>query len=626
MIGFRLPGGQQIELGPGATISLEINNSLLAESDNNGSFTLPVLAPRTPGNERTLNFAGLLDSPAGTVRRLENVQAFDDGLLLAVGTLLLLRVTPTAYELSLQTGASAVMAKLKGRKLRDFHFGGQRQIASPANAGNFLRFLTHMNYVAAHPDEFDYVFAPVSNNDLLAENPPEWVRRVNVNTWLTAVPPVFAGGFSVLASGNVPIQSVQGPAYIPGYPGFYAEYQQFCVPFPKLAYVVRTLLAELNIPLEEDFFDEETEQLVVISNTAVDDPRSNSAAATLDPAVHGVTFRIGDVLPDISAHELLRKLADTCYLDLSTSPLGALRLRRTNALLAAPPAAVLTALAAPGYTIDVPAEVPAGLATAYRSEHDVYASGRYQEVDPQMRAADVASATALPVVPGFPHEIRLVLDTRTYHQHDGTAWVLYSVDLPTVTVGPGGEQATSVPQGTELVLEEEMQTVYLVPLPGGAWPPVGTQPDHGVLRACVFGEPGYSPTFNALNRSVALRLGFYRGMQPYKTAAQGTFPLLTQTNFNMQGSRLGTYSLRLDGPDGTVARFGQALLEARRAAAGVVSWPVWLTAEQINQLDLARRVEIAGIHFLVKKINVTFPIRRPAELQLVVLPPKAVLV
>jgi hypothetical protein len=70
-----------------------------------------------------------------------------------------------------------------------------------------------------------------------------------------------------------------------------------------------------------------------------------------------------------------------------------------------------------------------------------------------------------------------------------------------------------------------------------------------------------------------------------------------------------------------VARWGQALLELK-ANPQTVTWLVWLDAEQFYQLDTARKVEIDGLHFVVKKVSLTFPIRQPAQLELVVVPPK----
>jgi hypothetical protein len=144
------------------------------------------------------------------------------------------------------------------------------------------------------------------------------------------------------------------------------------------------------------------------------------------------------------------------------------------------------------------------------------------------------------------------------------------------------------------------------------------------MRVPELGARAYVPAYNCFDRSKDLRLAFYRGKQPYKdkdVALGGTYPMLTAASTNQQGAKVGSYSLRLAGDDGTVARWGQALLELK-ANPQTVTWLVWLDAEQFYQLDTARKVEIDGLHFVVKKVSLTFPIRQPAQLELVVVPPK----
>jgi hypothetical protein len=225
-----------------------------------------------------------------------------------------------------------------------------------------------------------------------------------------------------------------------------------------------------------------------------------------------------------------------------------------------------------------------------------------------------------------PHEVRLVLDEDAYYQHNGTKWVFYSEHLDTPILGLlSSETMVDATQGCELVLETNCLPWYVLPSPGAPW--LGLDPSQvndPVQRIPIFGERAYAPGYNCIERSPALRLGFYRGRQPYKDATQGTYPMLSAGNRNLQNQVIGQYSLRLDGDAGTVAKFGAAVL-ALKTDPYTVTWPVWLSEEQFYQLDMARKVEIDGLHFAVRKISITFPLRQPAQLELVLVQPKVTL-
>ncbi|RZK61852.1 MAG: hypothetical protein EOO59_04060, partial [Hymenobacter sp.] len=578
MLALRTFNGQVLELSPNATISIELNNALLADADNNGSYALPFTLPRTARNQVGLGFPELLDNAAGQARSYEGTDIFDeDGRHLLTGTLQLLRITASTYELTLLFGASAVMAKLKAAKLRNLVLGGPRLMESLANAKPILY---HMNDTAANPGAYDYVFAPASNNDAFEDYDDDTLLRYpNLNCWRPAggLTPWAVEGFSV-TSGNFSggIGTYAGQL---GFPGFYPRFATPPVPFVRLGYLVRTMLRELSVPFEEDVFDAEMEQLVVVGNNI------GPGMALLDPydpysqvPPPDRFIRLADLLPDLTCAELLRELADTFYLDLSVSPTGLLRIRRTSTQLALPPAVQLTRYAQPGYDVDL-GESQA-LEMTYLVGDDKIASENYQVPDPEQLGANVANFAALPQ-PSVTHEVRLVLDEDAYYQHDGTAWVFFSQHILTVTVGGPSDNVTQVAQGIDLLLDMELPPAVLLPIPG-ITNDVPHELHTEIMRVPMFGVRSYAPQYNLYDRSKALRLAFYRGKQPYKDATQpGGYPMLSAASTNQQGVKVGNYSLRLAGDDGTVARWGQAVLELR-ANPQTVTWPVWLDAEQFN--------------------------------------------
>ena len=617
MIGLRTFEGRSLELSPGTTISVELNNALLADADNNGAYALPFTIPRTAVNQLALGFPELLDNAAGQARRYERTDVFDDGRHLLSGTLTLLRITASTYELTLLFGASAVMTKLKTMRLRDLTLGGFRVWQS---GGDVLRYneqlVAHMTAVLANPDQYDYVFAPYANNAALADHPEGWPSYANFNAW------GLYGGFT-LTTGYVPGYAQVGLPFSP-FPDFYPFAKRGCCPCVKLRYLVYALFRELRIPFEEDFFDAETSQLVVLGDALADDQLITGYAAATQQGLKydDFWFRLGDVLPDLTCAELLRKLADTFFLDLSTSPLGVVRLRRSQKLLALPPALELSRAATPGPASDVSASLPY-LTTAYLIEGDGYTPEHYRLVDANQLGDAVATVADLPAHPDFPHQVRYVTSLNCYYQYNDAAWKFYSERLDVPTFGQATAESTvTVTQGIELLLELTGPTQYVLPVPGGKWDdPVVAQPAAvPVVRIPIFGQRAYAPSFNCIERSSALRLAFYRGLQPYQNASQGTYPMLAAGNLDLQGNQLGDYSLRLDGAAGTASQFGAAILPLK-ANPYTVTWPVWLTEEQFYQLDTCRQVEIDGLRFVVKQVQLTFPIRQPAQMQLVLMPP-----
>lgn len=618
MLALRTYNGRTLELSPDVTLSVELNNALLADATNNGAYALPFTLPRTARNQVALDFPELLDHAAGQRRSYENTDVFDDGRHVLSGTLQLLRITASTYELTLLFGASAVMARLKAKKLRELVLGGPRLMESSVNSQTFG---AHMAAVVASPAAYDYVFAPASNNDAFEDYADELLRYPNLNTWR---PAGGTAGFPAegFYASNGTFAGSNYPGGTLGFPGFFPRFACVPVPFVRLGYLVRTLLLELQIPFEQDVFDAEMEDLVVVGNNL------GPGMALLDPYPLSTTpapdrfIRLADLLPDLTCAELLRRLADTFYLDLSVSPLGQLRIRRTSRLLALPPAVQLTRAAAPGYDVDL--GEPLRLDTAYKVDNDKIASENYQVPDPELLAAPVATRTALPAIPAATHEVRLVQDEDAYYQHDGTAWVFFSQHILIVSLGDVAAESTSqAEQGINLLLDMELPPYAELPIPGVN----NTVPHEAhleVMRVPEFGARAYAPAYNCFDRAKDLRLAFYRGKQPYKDATMtGSYPMLTAGTTNQQGVVVGSYSLRLACDDGTVAQWGRALLELK-ADPQTVTWPVWLDAEQFYQLDTGRKVEIDGLHFVVKKVSLTFPIRQPAQLELVVVPPKMV--
>ncbi|MBC6698094.1 hypothetical protein [Hymenobacter sp. BT190] len=577
-------GAKPLLLPADVQLALERNSSWLAPREQNGSFSLPFKAPLTDNrhNNALLGFPERFDHAGRPPRRYDQVQAFDDtDNRVAAGQLVLQGIEQDGYSLNLVCGLSAVMTRLKQKSLREFWFGGPRQVcAGTVNNWGELSDLIgqHMLDVVDDVDAYDYVFAPFCNNDAYADHDDKLPHWPNMNNWVNDGFQIH-NGYSPPAPGATDPSMVFDPATVTS-----------CVPLPKLAYVLAMIFEELDIPFEQDLFtDRELRQMVVLSTTPIEyntDWYDWTTSADIN-----LTFRIANQLPDISAAEFVRLIADTYYLDLDLSPAGAVRLRRTNRLSTARPAQDLTKLVGPGFTRDF-AEL--AVRATYLTE-DTVAGKLTQEVEPPLLAEPVQSSLNLPT-PSRPNEIRLATFDNLYYQHDGEEWRPYAVNLPPVVVG-NGENPQDVPQG--ILLSVELN--------------VPATPSDGVsLRVPVIGQRAYLPLLNQLERGKGLRLAFYRGIQP---GYGRSYPMVSISNQNINRGRIGNYSLYLDGEDGLVAKFGQLYLQM--LAEQPAKFPAYLTGYDFDTLNFGEPVSVRGDIFLIRRANVVLPITRPGTLELV---------
>ena len=600
-----------VRLSPGTSVQLELNSPLFDEDTIKGSFSYSFAVPAGP-NGPLYGFPERPDRAGEPGAPLPAALA-DEGLPLLVGTQRVKSATPQKYSVAVQAGLSG--ASLSGRPLSSFAYGGLRSVPRWVEGGQLgygfslqmPGLVFHANDVAARPEAYEYVFAPLRNEFVTEEQKalltassavvdPLAYPDQTVNAWqvypvqVLGMPP--GGSFTYHADFQVP-GGVQLVAFklLPAY-----------CPFPKLRYVLQAICEESGLAVDvANLLPGELGDLVIAGNAQLVD---RGDADTL-------RFSLADVLPALTVAELLAALRQdlgiVVYVDAQTQRVRSAYLAERVAP-GAPHADLTAKLAgAPEVTLGE----ATGLTLTYRVDGDDELTKDLlsRQPDPALLLPAVATVADLPPAAVIRREnpatgqVRLVEELSTYYVCTvGMSLDLVSVPLtwaplvvaldPVPVAGGGDEQAQTSCFTAELPTRLLLDTTrpLLVPLP-------------------AISQPPYRADQNKVERSPALRLLFYNGL---RTAADGVtrYPQLS----HQSGS--GRYSVRLGGAAGTYAQLLQAWLPVKLRAVSYKQ-SLLLASLDLARLDLTRPLWLAGVPYLVRKLSATVPLRKPATVELV---------
>ena len=271
------------------------------------------------------------------------------------------------------------------------------------------------------------------------------------------------------------------------------------------------------------------------------------------------------------------------------------------------------------------AEPTASLLTYTVASGDEYNAAVFEAPVELPIAAPVASVADLPVpyhVETNPGEqLRLVTSETRYYK--STAQPNTSTGDVQCIWAPSGSQKIPVATSTDpsVALQQEAQGIAATSMTSYAenarYP--------GVLMNALY--PSYLQDLTEKNED--LRLGFYRGRQPYHIDGTWpfpaadfpqmpvpTYPLVTPFNRRADGTQLGEYSLELQGPAGTYEKLLRKWLTLRSTAAPIKR-TFYLTATDLAGLDMTRKIRVDGVDYLLQSVKVTVPITRGASCVLV---------
>jgi hypothetical protein len=610
--------GRPIYLSPGTSIQLERHSPLFDEAVLRGSYSYSFTVPAGP-NGPVYGFPERPDSATPPGAALPALLQ-DDGQALVEGAQRVRAASAKSYSVSLADGLSAVATALSGRALSSFALGGRRTlpryVRRPYQGEVYLipALWEHAQAILEEPRAYDYVFAPVRNDDFRDDgaarkdtDPPR--PALTVNAYYPGDVTLFAGGHFRLHRYDGTIYAESGTYVDPM--GSMAQADCPCCPWPYLRFVLRSVLTEVGLEIDDPhFLPGEWGELVLVSNAELVDRGDADTVA----------FELADVVPALTVGELLARLRVSfglvVLLDADT---GRVRTAFAADRLASDDAQDLTDFLAG--TPEISIEAVAGITLATHGDSgDALTSNLPGAVPGEAEQGAAVDAVAeLPLVgPLLPAELRprlvRTLDafyqaTVTYTPADaqaGTpartdvAWTYLCDNLRAIDVAGGGE-----------VLEQgHCHTPTRFTEYGLTTPIPGNDPTGVTLPAMA--QPGFrADNAEGGARSAELRLLFYQGLRPVRAGTSAwTSPQLGLT------SASGALSLLLDGSTGTYETWLRPWLPVKRRGE-VLKQALRLSAAQLARLDLTRRVRLGGVEYLMRKLTASVPLRTPVVAELV---------
>jgi hypothetical protein len=285
-------GEDYLDLQPGTTLEMEINNPYLQFSEALlGETSLPIPYKQTPGNLRKLEHAGLIQAKIDN-KGIDAI-AWDGDEQYSIGKLKhekfnhnLNRIKDGSGSLIFQTGFSAFYQDIKDKRLRDVVVGGDRAFAFTdfARTGS-NGFWQHLHAVidagAGYGNSgYDYAFYPVINKE-----------------WYTGTDSLAVDVMNLMeySGGSVNFKKTND-----GH-----TRHNVIVPFPYLKYVLIQAAAAAGYQVEGDILnDADFNKITLVNFRAIDWHYNRSPAkmiVTLDAYPYAnVSFNLQNHLPDIS--------------------------------------------------------------------------------------------------------------------------------------------------------------------------------------------------------------------------------------------------------------------------------------------------------------------------------------
>jgi hypothetical protein len=617
--------GRRVWLSPGTTVQLERNSPLFDDAVLRGAFTYSFTIPAGP-NGPLYGFPERPDAATEPGATLP-AELADEAQQLLRGTQRLKSATATSYSLTLADGLSAAAAALSERPLHSFELGGLRSVpryrpveipGSTPSTYQLPGLMHHANEVMRFPEAYDYVFAPVRNDDFRGavgqrgdDDPAPGQFVVNFFAPLQNLAELPATGTFTYFNNDTAIYTADGQHGVLPFDTV-GQIDLPCCPWPRLRFLLRSVLQETGFEIDDArFLPGEWGELVVVSNAEVFD-RGDAAH---------VAFHLADVVPALTVAQLLEKLRTSFGLVLLLDA-GTQRVR--TALLADLVASAdvldLTACLVEGPERQTGEVVGVTLAP-HGDEGDGLTAGlaaklptAEQQGEPVETVADLPTGWPLTALQLRP---RLVRQAEAFYQSTVTStpvpggrpltvvsWAYLCPGLRTIPLNGGGE-----------VLEQGHCYLPVVPTACESLPnPLPPVPPPQATQALpAMSQPGFhAGQPEGGSRSGELRLLFYLGFQPVVQVPAGSwvYPALGAT------SASGQLTTLLDGPQGTYETQLRAWL-AVKLRGTVLKQSLLLTAAGLAQLDLARKVRLDGVVYLVRKVSATLPLRKPVAVELV---------
>jgi len=522
MLGIRLRS-RFLSLAPDTRISIEWDHpmDIITEGRDliSSGFSVPIVIPMDDNNLSIIGPVHRLDFD-GTYVKDEYCELWSMGVLLYMGSATIKSVGRNRASLYIIFNE---VKSLEDTALSEIDLGGSRDIGADED-----EIIAHMKDTAVSPLDYDYIFCPVLN-------------------------PVYGTDTSGLNVNLVSSHMINRWMY--GEDKFHKQGRS--VPFPRLDYLLTRIFTHLGYTLDNQWqTTDELRQLLLYSNREI-----RTAEGDLSP-----TLDLVDHVPYRTCLDLVKAVLSTYAIGLFPDP-------GTRTAMMRPLAEIITAAVHMDITHLAGAEYEADRDSKYISRL------RYDIDTDDALSVDYSGVTfnqdAVTDEIDTVHDF-VVYPGGTYYIRSDNTYYLLDLDSPT----PTPQYITQDQKEIHPDDDGETYTSPLIPM-WSSWDltrrgwlkgsdPVDGDIDHQEMLTPHIRAQGYSLSQSWLRRpQIAFRTMLYRGLQPYDTGIDGTYPMAGVTRYNIRGEQVGDISLLWDVDGGIYETYWQVVYEMMRTARRV---------------------------------------------------------
>ena len=568
-------GDSPLDLFPDETLSLDLKNPIFEGYFVQGEFAWAKTIPNTLHNAQLLQHPSIPSStPRFDTPRPGSVQA---GLLLLPASISVSSASPAQIEISITFAAGKIAQQLSDRLISALPLG---PAFNPAHlrAG---RYLTSLSLDAIHADyqttKTPQVLFPTSYQD---EEIFFHHNLQNGNQHSTLQPEYIVTGFGPGKYLNLP----SGSAFL--YP------------------IIKAIFNSVNLTLTDQVFTHPAfaqflKSLLIFNNNTL--PIFYSGDDAIGYMADVINAQIQDFLPRHTYATTLRLVTRTffaaLYIDLFSSNAS---LIFNQQILDSAPVHNWTDIFEQDFTLTQ--DSPTGFKILYDpsiAEDDI--TNTYLKTFRDINiTATYLDPGALPTPTTFPTFARVLSQGSIYARYSLTeTWKPFCLDFQNLLFG---QEYTDYPTA----LAPPAESCWLIP--GPLSPPVPTrrQKDSDKIPTTLIAWHGQVSYTNSYG-------------QPATAYAANASSVLTRSPTTPYPATSAPFSLRLDGPTGTVATFGTPWLNAL-IAGKEIKGKVLLTEESFLAFKMHHKIQIGPDTYLVKSLKPTLPIFGPTPVTLFRLP------
>lgn len=412
-------------------------------------------------------------------------------------------------------------------------------------------------------NERDYIMVPVAAPSLYTDN--------NTNYW------DYQNPILPKITGN------------PLYNGQLATHEQPVTPFPFLKPLLYNAITESgNTIVRDDFFDAELSKLLLYNHEAI----NNYPRMVKNGWLYRTTgaFYYNDIVPDIPLNVFLNDLRLYFNLLIDYNSRGnTVKIIRVEKLLD-----------------DVHDDWSEHILKEWDYRHEPLVYGLFYTwveeplstellpvFEETQRGSDVNFRTNLPATPQNGFRIQKAIKENKYYRYD-TSWQLIAEDFyPVDPMSPRKMQTGCSPLFT---------IEYPYVKPAGTWP-------HDIKWLLPYTkQPGNMLEFDRV--SAPHRYMIYRGMKPCsvkinptdESYTSATYPFASSHNYDLNGNKIGDYSLAWNAEDGVKQKFWKRWLNYLKNSSPVVM-EFDLPVNKLLELDITRKKYINGIEYFIDELD-----------------------